>query len=129
MPAVGAEAVIQPHNRDIVVQTCGCAKHEACVVQTIPGGRIVRHRVPGAERLVEVAGVIGQVEHSGINPETLGVKKLELGGVPDGGSGVAGVYVLEYSLAQRGGRNHALGALLLAFASPLVVGKEEQPVL
>src|SRR6201993_4882422 len=125
MPAVGGEAVIQPHNRNIVVQTRGGAEHEAGVVQTIPRRRIVRHRVPGAERLVEVAGVIGQVEHSGIYPDAPWVKKLELGGVPDGGSGIAGVHVLEYSLAKRGSRNHAFGALLLAFAGPLVVGKKE----
>ena len=76
MPAVGGETVIDARDEDIVVEAGGRAENEAGIVQAISGGRIVGHRLPGAEGLIEITRVIGQVEHGGINPEMPRIESL-----------------------------------------------------
>ena len=85
-------------------------------------------RLTGAESPVEITGVIGQVEHGRINPDLTRIEVLELCGIKGGGPAVH-VHIAKDTLAERRRRNHALGALLLALAGPLVVGEEKQPVL
>src|SRR5260370_30780987 len=70
MPAVGGETVIEFRDENIVVELCGRAENKAGIIQAVAGGKIIGDRLTGAERLIEITGVIDQIEHGRINPET-----------------------------------------------------------
>ena len=59
VPAVCRETIINTSDEDIVVQFGGCAENESGVVEAITGGKIVGYGPTGAERLIEITGVIG----------------------------------------------------------------------
>src|SRR5258708_27234244 len=74
VPAVGGEMVIEFRDEDIVVKLGGRAENKTCIIQAISRGRIIGHRLTGAKGLIEITGVIGQIEHGRINPEMARIK-------------------------------------------------------
>src|ERR1700674_3733082 len=128
VPAVGGKAVIRARDEDIVIQAGGGAENEAGIVQTIARRRIVGHRLTLAEDLIQVASVIGQVEHGGINPDVTRVKVFQVGRRKGCNSAVH-ILIPEDSLAESGRGNDALGTLLLSLTRSLVISEEKQAVL
>src|SRR4029077_18778035 len=120
--------VIDTRNEDIVVQAGGCAEDVSGIIQAVSSGRVVGHGLTGTEGPVEVTSMIDQVKHGRIDPDSTRIQVLELRGIK-GGSPAAYVYIAKDALAERRGRNNALGALLLTLTGSLIVGEEKQPVL
>src|ERR1700730_18318425 len=69
VPAVGGETVVQSRDEGIVVQLGGRSENKTRIIKAISSGRIIGHRPAGAECLIEITGVVGQIEHGRINPE------------------------------------------------------------
>src|ERR1700687_468536 len=78
--AVSGEPVIDSSNKNVVIQLGGRPENESGIVESISGGRVVRHRLTGAECFVEIAGVANEIDHGRINPYTSWVEVLQVRG-------------------------------------------------
>src|SRR5215469_12553551 len=126
--AVRGDVVIDARNELVVVELGRGSENVTGVIEAVSGGKVVGHRLPGAESPVEITRVIDRVEHCRINPDALRIKQLKLRDPPARDRGTARIHILKDSLAQGLRWNHAFGALLLAFTGSLVIGEEIQPV-
>src|SRR5579863_5834197 len=79
LPAVGSEPVIDARDKDVVIQAGRGAENEACIVETVTGGKVIGNGLTRAESPVEITGLT-RIQHGGINADVLRVEQRKLGG-------------------------------------------------